>query len=150
MRAEIRAGGGGATCWNDEAIRAYADEINEKEDRLRGRNPDLVVIPGRVKCYGCELQEYHYAMKCTAELTKTLFAVEDEIKPRPADAVGLHREIPGLATTRPDELSETPGRTSTDESQEQPTPANNYLGADTSAITPPRPSGLRGLLRRGS
>lgn len=150
MRVEIRAGTAGVACWNEEAIQAYAKQINEKEERLRGRNPDLTVIPGRVKCYGCELQEYHYAMKCTAELTKTLFAVDDEIKPRAADAVGLHREIPGLATTRPAELGETPGRGSSDESEEQPTPANNYLGADHSATTPPRPSGLRGLLRRGS
>ena len=150
MRVDIKEGGDGVACWNAEAITAYAAVVDAREAALASANPDLDVTPGRVKCYGCEVQEYHYAMKCTAELTKTLFAVEDEVKPRAADAVGLHREIPGLATTRPDDEAETAARAAAADLQtQQPTPANNYLGAKTPAAHPSRPSGLRGLFSRG-
>lgn len=146
MRVEIRAGGEGVTCWNEQAIETYADGVNQNEERLRQRNPDLVVIPGRVKCYGCEVQEYHYAMKCTAELTKTLFAVEGEVKPRPADAAGLHREIPGLETTLPDDKAGAASASSVVPDREA-TPANNYIPPSAPQST--SRSGLRGLLRRG-
>jgi len=107
MRVEIRTGGDGVTCWNQRAITAYAEEINEREAHLRQRNPDLVVLPGRINCYGCEAQEYDYGMKCTAQISKTMFAVPGEIQPRAADAVGWHREVPGLETIRPEDAGTT-------------------------------------------
>ena len=103
MRVEIRSGGDGVACWNDRAIRAHADATTEREARLSAANPDLVVVPGKISCYGCETQEYGYGTKCTAQITKTLYAVAGEVQPRPADAVGWHREIPGLLTIRPDD-----------------------------------------------
>lgn len=102
MRAEIRSGGDGVACWNDQAIRSYVDGVNVREQQLGQRNPDLVVIPGTISCFGCETQEYGYGTKCTAQIVKTTYAVTDEIKPRPADAAGWHREIPGLLTIKPD------------------------------------------------
>jgi len=102
MRVEIRAGGDGVACWNSQAIHAYAAGVNEREGLLAGQNPDLVVIPGIVKCYGCEVQEYDYGTKCTAQIIKTLYTVAGEIAPRAADAEGWHREVPGLATIKPE------------------------------------------------
>jgi len=103
MRVEIRAGGDGVACWNQQAIAAYAKEVNEREAYLSERNPDLVVVPGRIGCYGCEVQEYGFGTKCTAQISKTVYGVPGEIQPRPADAAGWHREIPGLATIRPED-----------------------------------------------
>jgi len=106
MRVEIRSGGDGVSCWNDRAIRAHAEATTEREARLSASNPDLLVIPGKISCYGCETQEYDYGTKCTAQITKTLYAVPGEVQPRAADAVGWHREIPGLLTIRPDDAVE--------------------------------------------
>jgi hypothetical protein len=103
MRVDIRTGGDGVACWNREAIHAFVAEVNEHEARLAERNPDLVIIPGQIKCYGCEAQEYDYGIKCTAQLTKTLYTVEGEVQPRVADAAGWHREVPDLQTIRPDD-----------------------------------------------
>ena len=55
--------------------------MNEQEIRLARDNPDLVVKPGLLKCYGCEVLEYDYGVRCTAELKRTLYAVEGEIEP---------------------------------------------------------------------
>ena len=71
MRVETKDGGDGVRCWNVAAIRSYADQINQKEARLSGANPDLLVMPGLLKCYGCEVMEYDYGIKCTATLTRT-------------------------------------------------------------------------------
>ncbi len=101
MQAEILAGGDGVKCWNREAIQAYVKKTNEREARLSQQNPDLVIIPGQIKCYGCEAQEYDYGTKCTAHFTKTVFGIVGEIQPRKEDAVGWQREIPGLLTIRP-------------------------------------------------
>ena len=76
MRVETKAGGDGVVCWNVEPITAYVQEVNEQESRLARDNPDLVVKPGFLKCYGCEVQEYDYGVRCTAELKRTLYAVE--------------------------------------------------------------------------
>ena len=86
MLMEIREGGDGVACWNTDAIAAYVTAINDREAALSDANPDLRVTPGRVKCYGCEVLEFDMGTRCTAELTKTLYAVEGEVGPRRADA----------------------------------------------------------------
>jgi len=105
MQVETKDGGDGVRCWNVEAIQAYADQVNQREGWLRERNPDLVVLPGRVKCYGCEVMEYDYGVKCTARLTITRFVVEGELEPRVEDANRGLGEIPGLLTKAPDEVA---------------------------------------------
>ena len=105
MQVETKDGGDGVRCWNVEAIRAYVDQVNEREASLRGRNPDLVVRPGRVMCYGCEVMEYDYGVKCTAQLTITRFVVEGELEPRADDAKRGLIEIPGLLTKAPDDVA---------------------------------------------
>jgi hypothetical protein len=105
MRLEIKEGGDGVLCWNKLAIGAYVEEVNENEARLARDNPDLSVIPGRIMCYGCEVMEYDYGIKCTAHLTRTRYAVKGEIEPRPEDAADAARslsEIPGLQTRAPE------------------------------------------------
>ena len=61
---------------------------NEREALLAQRNPDLTVKPGVVSCYGCEVMEYDYGIKCTARLTRTRYLVEGELAPRSEDATG--------------------------------------------------------------
>ena len=106
MRVETKAGGDGVVCWNVEPITAYAQQANEQEIRLARDNPDLVVKPGLLKCYGCEVLEYDYGVRCTAELTRTLYAVEGEIEPRAEDAKRSLADVPGLLTRAPDGIAE--------------------------------------------
>ena len=106
MRVETKAGGDGVVCWNVEPIQAYAQQVNEQEIRLARDNPDLVVKPGLLKCYGCEVLEYDYGVRCTAELTRTLYAVEGEIEPRAEDAKRSLADVPGLLTRAPDDIAE--------------------------------------------
>lgn len=101
MRVEIRNGVDGVECWNREAVHAYVAAVNEKEARLSRDNPDLVVTPGEVKCYGCVVQEYDYGIRCSAELTRTRFTVAGEVEPRAADAAAPLREIAGLESIKP-------------------------------------------------
>jgi hypothetical protein len=139
MRVQIRSGGDGVPCWNDEAIRAHADATTEREARLSANNPDLLVIPGTISCYGCETQEYGYGTKCTAMITKTLYAVPGEVQPRAADATGWHREIPGLLTIKPDDADPT-ARTKASETEIVP---------DRPGTAPPeKRSGARRLFGR--
>jgi hypothetical protein len=105
MQVETKEGGDGVRCWNVGAIQSYADQVNAREAELSARNPDLLVRPGRVKCYGCELMEYDYGVKCTAELTVTRYVVDGELEPRAADAKRGLSEIPGLLTKAPDEVA---------------------------------------------
>jgi hypothetical protein len=102
VQNDIRTGGDGVRCWNAEAIGAYVAGINEREARLTRDNPDVVVKPGRISCYGCEVQDYGYGTRCTAALTRTYYLISGEIPPRPADAAGSLLEIPGLKTLKPD------------------------------------------------
>jgi hypothetical protein len=133
MRVDIRTGGDGVACWNEQAIRAYAAEVDQREERLTSANPDLVILPGQVKCYGCEVMEYDYGTRCTATMTKPRFAVEGEIQPRAEDAAGSLLEIPGFVTK-----IETPATaTSVD-----------HTAAAAAASTPPARSGLRRLIGR--
>jgi hypothetical protein len=98
MRVDIKSGGDGVACWNANAIAEYAAAIDAREAGLAAANPDLVITPGLVKCYGCEVMEYDMGTRCTAELTRTLYAVVDEVAPRKADASASLSEIPGLLT----------------------------------------------------
>lgn len=133
MRVETKDGGDGVPCWNVAAIQNYANQINEKESRLSGANPDLLVMPGLVKCYGCELMEYDYGIKCTATLTRTRYAIEGEIQPRAEDAAGGLGEIPGLQTKAPDGVVPEPAAGAT---------------ASGSESSPAKRPGLRGLFGR--
>ena len=76
MRVEVKTGGDGVRCWNVAAIQSYAQATNEREAQLAQRNPDLTVKPGVVSCYGCEVMEYDYGIKCTARLTRTRDALD--------------------------------------------------------------------------
>lgn len=96
MRVEIKRGGDGVACWNEAAITAYAHSIDAREAKLAAANPDLVVTPGRVKCYGCRLNDFGLGYGCTAELTRSLYAVAGEVAPRVADAGAPLADIAGL------------------------------------------------------
>ncbi len=74
MRVDIKEGGDGVACWNAEPIVAYAAAIDAREAALASANPDLDVTPGRVKCYGCQVNDFALGIRCTAELTRTLTA----------------------------------------------------------------------------
>ena len=146
MRVEIKQGGDGVACWNAEAIAAYAVDVDARETALAMANPDLVVTPGLVKCYGCERLEFDMGFGCTAKLTRTLYAVADEVAPRPADAAGSLADITGLQ-----------GRIDADDAVEQ-VPATHAAEpvAPVAPVPPAAPSaparrsGLKGLLgRRG-
>ncbi|HYI57847.1 MAG TPA: hypothetical protein VEX66_06740 [Microlunatus sp.] len=146
MRVEIKQGGDGVACWNAEAIAAYAASVDVREAALAAANPDLVVTPGLVKCYGCERLEFDMGFGCTAKLTRTLYAVADEVAPRPADAAGSLADIAGLQ-----------GRIDADDAVEQ-VPATHAAEpvAPVAPVPPAAPSaparrsGLKGLLgRRG-
>ena len=96
MQVDIKEGGDGVACWNAEAITAYAAAVDAREAALASANPDLDVTPGRVKCYGCQVNDFGLGLRCTAELTRTLYAVAGEIAPRAAEASGSLADIPGL------------------------------------------------------
>ena len=104
MHVGIKDGGDGVPCWNRQAVTAYVDEVNRREQQVAERNPDVVVLPGRLVCYGCEVMEFDYGVKCTASLTKTRYAVEGETEPRAEDAAGSLLEIEGLRSRAPAEL----------------------------------------------
>lgn len=140
MRNEIRAGGDGVLCWNREAVAEFVDANNAREARFAERNPDLVVSDGLIRCYGCEVQEHGYGTRCTAVLTRTLYALPDEIAPRPADAAGSLLTVPGLLTLKPDSGSLS-SSTNGEVRPTAPPPAS-------SAAAEPKRAGLRGLFGR--
>ena len=70
MQVDIKEGGDGVACWNAEAITAYAAATDARETALASANPDLIVTPGRVKCYGCQVNDFALGIRCTAELTR--------------------------------------------------------------------------------
>jgi len=107
MQVDIKEGGDGVACWNAEAITAYAATVDAREAALASANPDLDVTPGRVKCYGCQVNDFALGIRCTAELTRTLYAVAGEVAPRVADASGSLADIPGLRS-RVEETEVTP------------------------------------------
>ncbi len=134
MRVDIKQGGDGVACWNADAIAAYAASIDAREAALGDANPDLVITPGLVKCYGCEVLEFDMGTRCTAELTRTLYSVVDEVSPRNSDASASLGDIPGLLT-----------RIDAENAVDQ-TPEIH----EAAAAPPPRRPGLMGLLgRRG-
>jgi hypothetical protein len=146
MRVEIKQGGDGVSCWNAEAIAAYAEAVDAREAALAAANPDLVVTPGLVKCYGCEQLEFDMGFGCTAKLTRTLYAVADEVAPRSADAAGSLSDITHLQ-----------GRIDAADAVER-VPATHAAApvapvapsAPVPSSVPGRRSGLKGLLgRRG-
>ena len=148
MRVDIKEGGDGVACWNAEAITAYAATVDAREAALASANPDLDVTPGRVKCYGCQVNDFGLGIRCTAELTRTLYAVAGEVAPRAADASGSLADIPGLrsrveetevARLAPVITSATPATSRRDE-----------LGSPVPPAAPERRGGLSRLLgRRG-
>jgi hypothetical protein len=145
MRVETKDGGDGVRCWNVVAIQRYADQVNEKESRLSATNPDLLVMPGLVKCYGCEVMEYDYGVKCTAQLTRTRYAVQGEVQPRAEDAAGSLGDIPGLATRAPADIA------SADSPSANVAPALSVAtepSSNASKAAQAKRPGLRGLFGR--
>lgn len=106
MHVGIKDGGDGVPCWNRQAVLAHVDEVNRREQQVAERNPDVVVLPGRLVCYGCEVMEFDYGVKCTASLTRTRYAVQGETEPRAEDAAGSLLEVEGLRSRAPAELHE--------------------------------------------
>ena len=138
MRVDIRSGGDGVACWNGDAVRAYCDRATEREQRLKSANPDLVVMEGQVKCYGCEVMEHGYGTRCTAVMTLTLYAIEGEIAPREADAKGSLLDIPGLVS-----------KIDTPVELEARAPAAAPAGMTNASPSPAEPApSVRGGLRR--
>jgi hypothetical protein len=146
MRVGIKEGGDGVRCWNREAVLAYADQVNSRETQIAQHNPDVVVLPGRLVCYGCEVMEYDYGIKCTAQLTRTRYAVQGETEPRAEDAAGSLLEVPGLQTRAPSDVQPEPA------AARQSTPSSSPASASApGAHAAPQESkrgGLRGIFGR--
>ncbi len=143
MRVETKDGGDGVKCWNRQAIGSYTDGVGEQERQLAARNPDLLLLPGLIKCYGCEVMEHDYGTKCTATLTRTRYAVRGEIEPRVDDAAASLAEIPGLLTRAPDELAAAKATPGSDD-PERPT----TTGRPTTLPRQPQPVAKRKLFGR--
>jgi len=154
MRVGTKDGGDGVRCWNKEAVLAYADQVNAREAQLARGNPDVVVLPGQLVCYGCEVMDYDYGVKCTASLTLTRYAVEGEIPPRAEDAVGSLAEVAGLRHRAPEEIAaqvKSSDLTSAPSAPAAATAGSAAASAGSSVAAPPqegRRSGLRGLFGR--
>ena len=144
MRVGTKDGGDGVRCWNREAVTRYAERVNAREAQVAQANPDVVVLPGRLVCYGCEVMEYDYGIKCTASLTRTRYAVRDETEPRAEDAVGSLQEIEGLRERAPSDVQAQPVAV------QQTAPAARPAGATSPAPAAATESkrGLRGLFGR--
>jgi hypothetical protein len=154
MHVGIKDGGDGVPCWNRQAVTAYVDEVNRREQQVAERNPDVVVLPGRLVCYGCEVMEFDYGVRCTATLTKTRFAVDGETAPRAEDAAGSLLEVEGLLSRAPDELHEQVRNREKAPVGGTPPAATERPAASSTAL-PPHPGreetrrgGLRGLFGR--
>jgi hypothetical protein len=155
MRVGTKDGGDGVRCWNKEAVTAYVDQVNAREALVDRNNPDVVVLPGQLICYGCEVMEFDYGVKCTAVLTRTRYAVEGEIPPRPEDAVGSLRDIVGLRSRAPEEVVASvaaPSLAASGSSTGTSSASTPSGAAQPAASSPPQPDGkrggIRGLLRR--
>jgi hypothetical protein len=144
MHVGIKDGGDGVRCWNREAVLAYAEQVNRREAQIAQQNPDVVVLPGRLVCYGCEVMEYDYGIKCTASLTRTRYAVQGETEPRAEDAAGSLLEIEGLRSRAPSDVQPEPvaGR------QPAATSAAAASASPGSSSAESKRSGLRGLFGR--
>jgi hypothetical protein len=154
MHVGIKDGGDGVPCWNRQAVTAYVDEVNRREQQVTERNPDVVVLPGRLVCYGCEVMEFDYGVRCTATLTRTRFAVAGETEPRAEDAAGSLLEVPGLLNRAPAELHEQVQNREKAPAGATPPSAPDRPAASSTAL-PPHPGrdetrrgGLRGLFGR--
>jgi hypothetical protein len=145
MRVGIKEGGDGVRCWNREAVGAYAEQVNRREAEVAEHNPDVVVLPGRLVCYGCEVMEYDYGIKCTAQLTRTRYAVKGETEPRAEDANGSLLEIPGMLSRAPSEVEPAPAAAG--QAAAGAAPAATSAGSHSTASESKR-SGLRGLFGR--
>jgi hypothetical protein len=150
MRVGIKDGGDGVRCWNREAVLAYADQVNSREAQIAQQNPDVVVLPGRLVCYGCEVMEYDYGIKCTAQLTRTRYAVEGETEPRAEDAAGSLLEVPGLQGRAPSDVQPEPAaaRQSAPTAGPAARPASASVSVAHAAPPESKRSGLRGLFGR--
>lgn len=96
MEVHTRSGGDGVLCWNAEAISGYIRATESRQAQLVAANADLVATPGTLSCHGCVTLEYGNGSRCTAELTRTLYAVREEIGPRAGDASASPSVIPGF------------------------------------------------------
>lgn len=162
MHVGIKDGGDGVACWNRQAVASYAEQVNRREQQVAEQNPDVVVLPGRLVCYGCEVMEFDYGVKCTASLTRTRYAVRGETEPRAEDAAGSLLEVEGLRSRAPAELHEQVREREKAAAVSAPPSSPSAAGAVTSSATPksssampPHPGrdetrrgGLRGLFNR--
>ena len=147
MRVGIKDGGDGVRCWNKEPVTAYADQVNAREAQIARENPDVVVLPGQLVCYGCEVMDFDYGVKCTATLTRTRYAVDGEIPPRSEDAVGSLSDVTGLRHRAPDEIA---AQVKSSELASAPSgPPASTAGSPSasagSSVAAPQTEGKRGL-----
>ena len=157
MHVGIKDGGDGVACWNRQAVMAYVEQVNRREQQVAESNPDVVVLPGRLVCYGCEVMEFDYGVKCTASLTRTRYAVRGETEPRAEDAAGSLLEVEGLRSRAPAELHEQVRdreKAAAASAPSSPSVSSSATPSSASAL-PPHPgrdetrrSGLRGLFNR--
>ncbi len=154
MHVRIKDGGDGVACWNRQAVMTYADQVNRREQQVAEQNPDVVVLPGRLFCYGCEVMEFDYGVKCTASLTRTRYAVRGETEPRAEDAAGSLLEVEGLRSRAPAELHQQVTDREKAAAVSAPSPSASVTSSSATAL-PPHPghdetrrSGLRGLFNR--
>lgn len=105
MQVQIRegafSGGEQIACWNGDAIQAYADGVNAKEERLAA-SPDINVTPGTIACNGCVVNQWGNGTMCSAQLTETQFVVIGERSPRDEDAFGsMSEKVDGYEFVKP-------------------------------------------------
>lgn len=153
MRVGIKDGGDGVRCWNTEPVTAYAEQVNTREATIARENPDVVVLPGQLICYGCEVMDFDYGVKCTATLTRTRYAVEGEIPPRTEDAVGSLSDVVGLRHRAPDEIAAAVKSSELASASSGPaaaTAGSPSASTGSSVAAPPTEGkrGLRGLFGR--
>lgn len=147
MRVGTKDGGDGVRCWNKDAVSAYADQVNAREAQVARQNPDVVVLPGQLVCYGCEVMDFDYGVKCTATLTRTRYAVEGEIPPRTEDAAGSLSDVVGLRHRAPDEIAAQVKSSELASASSGPTAtsAGSPSAASGSSVAAPQTEGRRGL-----
>lgn len=102
MEVDLRCRGGAERCWNEEAIRAYADGVSGREAEVKANNPDVIVEQGRIACQGCVVNQWGNGTLCTANLQPTLYRVRGEEFPRVDDAiVSISHHVLGYEMVKP-------------------------------------------------
>jgi hypothetical protein len=87
-------------CWNIEPIGKYTAEVGAREARVAD-NPDLTILPGRIICSGCVVNEGGNGIFCTAQLTETQVSLVGTRSPLPEDVYVPMSSVPGYKMVKP-------------------------------------------------